>query len=167
MDKLLQMSAKELSRLEVMQRLSQKRMSQKEAGRMLGLGRRQIKRLLKRYRQQGAAGLVSKHRGRKANNRLPEEVKRKALNLLKTKYQGFGPTLAHEKLVEKDKLKLSDESVRKLMIAEGLWKACKAKKVVVHQLRERRACFGNWFRSMARRMTGRGRASIVNCCVRR
>jgi hypothetical protein len=64
------------------------------------------------------------------------------LNLLKTKYRGFGPTLAHEKLVEKDKLKLSDESVRQLMIEEGLWKPRKAKKVVAHQLRERRACFG-------------------------
>src|SRR5512134_1584276 len=117
MDKLLQMSAKELSRLEVLQRLTQQRMSQKEAGKILGLSTRQIKRLLKRYRQLGAAGLVSKHRGRKANNRLSEEVKRKALNLLKTKYQGFGPTLAHEKLVEREKLKLSDESVRQLMIA--------------------------------------------------
>jgi transposase len=161
MDQLLQMSAQELSRLEVMQRLSKKRMSQKEAGRMLSLSTRQIKRLLKRYRQQGAAGLVSKHRGRKANNRLSEEVKRKALNLLKTKYHGFGPTLAHEKLVEKDKLKLSDESVRQLMIAEGMWKARKAKKVVVHQLRERRACFGeliqidgsphDWFEGRAER----------------
>lgn len=142
MDKLLQMSAKELTRLEVMQRLTQKRMSQKEAGRILRLSTRQIKRLLKAYREQGAAGLVSKHRGRKANNRLSEEVQRKALNLLKTKYQGFGPTLAHEKLVERENLKLSDESVRQLMIEEGLWKARKAKKVVVHQLRERRACFG-------------------------
>ena len=163
MDDILQMSAKELSRLEVLQRLSQKRISQKEAGRMLSISTRQIKRLLKAFREQGAAGLVSKHRGRKANNRLSEEVKRKALNLLKTKYQGFGPTLAHEKLVEKDKLKLSDESVRKLMIAEGLWKARKTKKVVVHQLRERRACFGeliqidgsphDWFEGRAERCT--------------
>jgi len=163
MDKLLQMSAKELSRLEVMQRLTQKRMSQKEAGRMLHLSTRQVKRLLKRYRRDGAAALISKHRGRKANNRLSEEVKRKALNLLQTKYQGFGPTLAHEKLVEKDKLKLSDESVRQLMIAEGLWKARKARKVVVHQLRERRACFGeliqidgsphDWFEGRAERCT--------------
>jgi transposase len=142
MDRLLEMSAKELSRLEVMQRLSEKRMSQKEAGRILDLSTRQIKRLLCAYRQQGATGLVSKHRGRKANNRLAAEVKRKALNLLKTKYQGFGPTLAHEKLIEKEKLQLSDESVRQLMITEGLWKARKAKKVVIHQLRERRACFG-------------------------
>src|SRR5215216_1833100 len=163
MDNLLQMSAKELTRLEVMQRPTQKRMSQKEAGSMLSLSTRQIKRLLKRYRQDGAAGLVSKHCGQKANNRLSEEVKRKALNLLKAKYQGFGPTLAHEKLVEKEKLKLSDESVRKLMITEGLWKAHKAKKVAVHQLRERRACFGelvqidgsphDWFEGRAERCT--------------
>src|SRR5512140_1050956 len=131
MDQLLEMSTKELSRLEVMQRLSEKRMSQKEAGKILALSTRQIKRLLRAYRQQGAAGLVSKHRGRKANHRLAEEVKKRALNLLRTKYQGFGPTLAHEKLVEKEKLQLSDESVRKLMIAEGLWKARPAKKVMV------------------------------------
>ena len=142
MDQLLNMSAKELSRLGVMQRLAEKRMSQKEAGGILHLSTRQIKRLLRAYRQRGAVGLVSKQRGRKGNNRLAEEVKKRALNLLKTKYKGFGPTLAHEKLVERDKLKLSDESVRKLMIAEGLWKARKAKKVVAHQLRERRACFG-------------------------
>src|SRR6266508_5167354 len=142
MDELLKMSAKELSRLEVMQKLSEKRMSQKEAGAMLHVSTRQIKRLLKAYRKKGAAGLVSKHRGRKGNNRLAESVKKQALNLPKTKYRGFGPTLAHEKLVEKEKLQLSDESVRQLMIAEDLWKARKAKKVVVHQLRERRACFG-------------------------
>ena len=142
MDKLLSMSAKELSRLEVMQKLSAKRMSQKEAGALLQVSTRQIKRLLKTYRKKGAAGLVSKHRGRKGNNRLAEDVKKRALNLLKTKYQGFGPTLAHEKLVEKEKLKLSDESVRQLMMAEGLWKPRKVKKGVTHQLRERRACFG-------------------------
>jgi transposase len=142
MDRLLEMSTKELNRLEVMQRLSEKRMSQKEAGRILDLSTRQIKRLLRAYRQQGAVGLVSKHRGRKGNNRLAEAVKKRALNLLKSKYKGFGPTLAHEKLVERDKLKLSDESVRKLMIEENLWKPRKVKKVVTHQLRERRACFG-------------------------
>jgi len=142
MDKLLQMSTKELSRIEVMQKLSEKRMSQQEAGAILHVSTRPIKRLLKTYRQQGAAGLASRQRGRPSHNRLSEEVKKRALTLLKTKYQGFGPTLAHEKLVEKEKLKLSDESVRQLMIAEDLWKPRKVKKVVTHQLRERRACFG-------------------------
>jgi len=136
------MSVKEVSRLEVMQRLSKKQMSQKEAGQILSVSTRQIKRLLKAYCRQGAAGLVSKQRGRTSNNCLSAEIKRQALDLLKRKYQGFGPTLAHEKLVEKEKFQLSKETVRKLMIEEGLWKARKAKKVVVHQLRERRACFG-------------------------
>ena len=142
METFIQMSSKEISRLEVMQKLSEKRMSQKEAGVMLGLSTRQVKRFLKSYREQGANGLISKRRGRKSNNRLTEEVKKKALDLLKSKYKGFGPTLAHEKLVEKEKLKISDESIRKIMIEEGLWKSRKLKKIVTHQLRERRACFG-------------------------
>jgi len=136
------MSSKEVSRLEVMQKLNEKWLSQKEASTILGVSVRQIKRLLKSYREKGAKGLISKHRGRKGNNRLDEKVLKKALDLLKGKYKGFGPTLAQEKLVEKEHLKISDESVRQIMIAEGLWKARKAKKAVVHQLRERRACVG-------------------------
>ncbi len=101
MDKLLPMSTKELSRVEVMQKLSEKRMSQKEAGAILDVSTRQIKRLLNTYRKKGAASLVSRQRGRQSNNRLSADVKKQALNLLKIKYQGFGPTLAHEKLVEK------------------------------------------------------------------
>jgi len=138
----LNMSIKELSRLEVMQRLAKKQMSQAEAGTILNLSTRQIKRLLKAYRQEGARGLVSKQRGRQSNNRLPENTRQQALDALQSKYRGFGPTLAHEKLVEKEKLQLSKESVRTLMIEEKLWKARKAKRVVVHQLRERRACLG-------------------------
>jgi transposase len=136
------MSVKELSRLEVMQRLAKKQLSQAEAGTILELSTRQIKRLLKAYRRQGAAGLVSKQRGRPSNHRLAENIRQPALNALQTRYRGFGPTLAHEKLVEREKLQLSKESVRKLMIEENLWKARTAKRVVVHQLRERRACFG-------------------------
>ncbi len=65
-----------------------------------------------------------------------------AIDLIHERYRDFGPTLAHEKLVETHGVKLSDESVRKLMIVEGLWKPKKARKAEVHQLRERRACFG-------------------------
>src|SRR5689334_5158286 len=136
------MSTKEISRLEVIQRLEGKRLKQSEAAQMLGIGVRQVKRLLCAYRKHGAGGLISKQRGQASHNQLDEEVKRKALNLLSSKYRGFGPTLACEKLVELEGLKISDESVRRLMIAEGLWKARKTAKLVVHQMRERRACFG-------------------------
>lgn len=139
---ILGMSQKEISRLEVMQKLDEKRLSQKEAGRILDLGVRQIKRVLKAYRQNGAAGLISKRRGSPGNNRLPAEVKKQALDLLKSKYQGFGPTLAHEKLTETENVKVSVESVRQWMIMERLWKPRKVKRAVAHPLRERRVCFG-------------------------
>ena len=119
LDPLLKMSAKELSRLEVMQRLKEKRLKQKEAAEMLNLGVRQVKRLLRAYRSSGAPGLVSQRRGQASHNQLDEKVKRKVLNLLQGKYKGFGPTLACEKLVEVEKLSISDETVRQIMIAEG------------------------------------------------
>jgi transposase len=139
---LLTMSKKEINRLEVMQRLDEKRMKQKAAAEQLGISERQVKRLLRRYRQAGASGLVSKRRGKPSNHQLAEGIRQKVLDLLKSKYTGFGPTLACEKLVEVEHLRISNESVRQLMLAEGLWKAKKARKAVVHQMRERRACFG-------------------------
>jgi len=141
-EKLLTMSANELSRLEVMQGLEDRRLKQKEAAEILGVSVRQIKRLLSKYRKDGASGLVSQRRGKASNNQLSAEVKQKGLDLLKGKYRGFGPTLAREKLVEVDGLRISDESVRQIMLVEGLWKARKVRKITVHQMRERRACFG-------------------------
>ena len=142
MDELLTMSDKEITRLEVMQRLKDKRLTQAEAGEMLSLGVRQIKRLYRAYKGQGAKGLISARRGKESNNRLDAVVVRQALDLIYERYRDFGPTLAHEKLVEVHGLKISDESVRRLMIAEGVWKPKRAKKPPVHQMRERRACFG-------------------------
>ena len=157
------MSAKEVNRLEVMQRLEGKRVKQKAAAELLGISERQVKRLLGRFRQQGARGLVSKRRGKPSNNQMAEKTSRKVLDLLKSKYKGFGPTLACEKLVEVEGLKISKESVRQMMLEEGLWKAKKARKVEVHQMRERRACQGEleqmdgtnheWFEGRGERCT--------------
>jgi transposase len=142
MDELLTMSNRELTRLEVMQRLKGKHLTQKEAAQLLGISTRQVKRLWRDYRKKGAKGLVSTRRGKPSNNRLDAKVAQQALDLIKEKYEDFGPTLAHEKLTEIHGLSMSRESVRKLMIEEGIWKAKRAKKSVVHQMRERRACLG-------------------------
>ena len=139
---LLTMSKKELTRLEVMQRLEEKRLKQKEAAVMLGISIRHVKRLLRAYRQRGEEGLISKRRGKGSNNRLKDEVRQQAIDLVDSRYHDFGPTLAHEKLTEVHGLNLSVETVRQLMIAEDLWKPRKAKRLVVHQMRERRACYG-------------------------
>jgi transposase len=136
------MSAKEIQRLEVMQKITERRMSQKVAAQELGISPRQVKRLWKRYREKGAAGLVSKQRGKVSHNHLSEETERAAVDLLHSHYSDFGPTLAQEKLVEKEGLKISVSSVRRIMIEEELWKAKKARKGEAHPMRERRSCFG-------------------------
>jgi len=142
MDKLLTMSKKEVTRLEVMQRIEAKRLKQKKAAEMLRVSERHIRRLLRAYRQLGTEGLVSKRRGKPSNNQLKRALKQQAIDLIYSQYPDFGPTLAHEKLTEKHGLELSRETVRKLMIKEGLWKPKKVKKLDVHQMRERRACLG-------------------------
>ena len=58
------------------------------------------------YREGGAEELVSRRRGKPSNNRLSQEVKRQALDLLYSRYPDFWPTLAHEKLSEVHQLKL-------------------------------------------------------------
>ena len=142
MDELLTMSKQEITRLEAMQRIKDKRLTQKEAARMLNLSVRQIKRLYKAYKARGAKGLISARRGKPSNHHLEAQVEQQVLDLLQEKYVGFGPTLAHEKLTEVHGIGISRESVRQLMIAERLWKPKRAKQPSAHQMRERRACFG-------------------------
>jgi transposase len=142
MDELLSMSHREITRLEAMQRILDKRLTQAEAAQMLNLSVRQIKRLFRAYKTLGAKGLISARRGQPSNHHLDPQVEQQVLDLLKAKYVGFGPTLAQEKLSERHGLEMSRESLRKLMIAEGLWKPKRAKQPPAHQMRERRACLG-------------------------
>lgn len=136
------MSQKELSRLEVIQRVNNKRLTQREAASLMGLCVRQVKRFLRAYRRDGARALQSRRRGRASNNQLPQETLSLATQLLRSRYCDFGPTLAHEKLLEEDGLHLSRESVRRLMISSGLWKPRRAHRTMLHGLRERRARVG-------------------------
>jgi len=160
---LLTMSKEELSRLEVMERLQAKRMGRRTAAEILGVSVRQVKRLIRAYRREGAAGLVSKQRGKPSHHQLDREMVRAAIDLLKGRYADFGPTLAHEKLVELHGMKLCLGSVRKIMIEEGVWKAKRARRLEEHPMRERRACIGelvqmdgtdhDWFEGRSERCT--------------
>jgi transposase len=160
---LLTMSKEEMSRLEVMERLVEKRMGQRLAAEVIGVSVRQVKRLLRAYRREGAAGLVSQQRGKPSHHQLDGETERAVIDLLKGRYADFGPTLAHEKIEELEGMKISLGSVRKIMIAEGIWKAKRVRKEEVHQMRERRACYGeleqmdgtdhDWFEGRSERCT--------------
>ena len=87
MEETIAMSSKEISRLEVMQRLKDKRLRQKEAAQLLGISVRQVKRLWKSYRKEAAKGLVSKKRGRVSNNHLDAGMVQEVLDLLKRSTQ--------------------------------------------------------------------------------
>ncbi|MCK4509084.1 MAG: helix-turn-helix domain-containing protein [Desulfuromonadales bacterium] len=114
------MSNKELDRLAVIETLDSGTIKQKHAAGQLGLGIRQIRRLMKRYRQNGAAALISRRRRRPSNRCLAESVRTKALDLIRKHYHDFGPTFAHEKLSENHDLKLSVETLRQWMIADRI-----------------------------------------------
>lgn len=156
------MSQRELTRLEVIQRVKRKTLKQRQAAELLSITVRQVKRLCKAYQANGAAGLISRRRGRPSNNCLPEKTINQARQLLRTRYPDFGPTLATEKLAIEG-VSLSVETVRQLLIGERLWKAKCVRRPVIHQLRERRARCGeliqidgsphDWFEARAPKCT--------------
>ena len=137
------LSMAEADRAVVIGQVAEKRLRQREAADRLGLSVRQVKRLLARYRERGPAGLVSGHRGKVSNNALAAAVRRAAMELVRERYADFGPTFACEKLVEVHGHRLSVETLRKWMIAAGLWRAKARREVRVHQSRPRRACVGD------------------------
>ncbi len=136
------MSDGELKRLEVLRDLDQKRLTSEAAAQLLGLERRQVFRLLKAYRSQGATGLISKRRGCPSNRRKPVELRDKALAIIRERYGDFGPTLAAEKLREVHGIALGRETLRLWLIAAGIWADRKQRRKRVHQPRHRRECVG-------------------------
>ena len=138
----LRMSVKEAERLGIMRRMDKKNLTSKKAGEELGICLKQLRRIRKRYLIEGMAGLLSKKRGQVSGNKTPEKFRCKVMNLLQEKYIDFGPTLAREKLLERDKLKLSRETLRKWMIEDGLWTSKRKKDKRVYQRRPRRSQFG-------------------------
>src|SRR5208283_1283648 len=98
----ISMSHKDVAKLEIMSLLKEKRVPQEEAAKRLKISVRQVRRIYKRYVQHGTTGILSGKRGHASNNKLSTEIKIKAIELIKSKYVDFGPTLAMEKLTEID-----------------------------------------------------------------
>ena len=142
MESVLEMSGKERERAHVIRLVAEKRLLQTEGAERLGIGRRQVIRLVKLWRKAGDKGLVSRQRGRVSPRRTATETRTKIEALLREKYPDFGATLAAEKLAELDKIKVSHETVRQLQMKLNLWKPRRRKEKYIHQPRERRPRFG-------------------------
>src|SRR5215469_8268072 len=120
------MSKRELARVEVLARVRSKQLRVVDAGRLMQVSYRQAKRLWKRYREEGAAGLQHRSAGRPSNHGHAKKFRQKVLGLVRQKYGGavgerFGPTLAAEHLAAEDGLQVDAETLRRWKLAEGLW----------------------------------------------
>lgn len=135
------MSIKELDRLEIVKKCANKELSQSNGAKQLNITARHLRRLIKGFRINGVESLISKHRSKQPNNKIPDEICKQVLSLIHEKYYDFGPTLAHEYITQQHGYTFCVETLRKWMIADGIWKP-KQKSCKVHQCRDRRSCHG-------------------------
>ena len=137
----VKMGTKEWKKLGIIEKVIEREMTQKKAASLIGLSVRQVKRIVKRVRQEGMHGIIHRLKGKPSGRRIPEQLKKEVISLYQETYSGFGPTLFQEKLLERDGIKISDETLRLWLIKTGDWK--KERKSRIHrQWRERKHYFG-------------------------
>jgi transposase len=116
----VRMSRKERERLEVLGRVKRGELTVVKAAELLGLSYRQGRRVYRRYRQDGARGLVHRSRGRRSNRAKPAATRQAVLERYRQRYGDFGPTLAAEHLA-RDGQRLDHETLRRWLLAAGWW----------------------------------------------
>lgn len=123
-----------------MKQVKAKLVSLVAAAELLGLSYRQAKRIWRRYRDRGDAGLVHLGRGRCGNRGKEDKVRERILARYRERYPDFGPTLAAEHLV-REGLAVDHETLRRWLLAKGLW-TLQRRRQKHREWRERKACFG-------------------------
>ena len=118
----------EWKRLHVIQKVLERVIKQVEAAEILSLSSRQIRRIIKRIRIEGDKGIIHKSRGRSSNRRIAGKIRDKVIQLYRKQYKDFGPTLASEKLLERDGIRVNDETLRMWLIEAGEWKKTRRRK---------------------------------------
>ncbi|HEY3855211.1 MAG TPA: helix-turn-helix domain-containing protein [Verrucomicrobiae bacterium] len=135
------MSRKERDRLSVMVQVKQKKLSLVKASQVLGVSYRQAKRLWRRYQDHGDAGLVHRLRGRPGSRRKGPQLRQRIIKRYCQRYADFGPTLACEYLAREDQMVVDQETLRRWLLAEGLWQK-RRRRQQHRQWRQRKACLG-------------------------
>ena len=119
MNKRVTFSMNEIKRVYVMQQIEDKQLTGSQAAELLDLSLRQIRRLIAKYREQGAPGLVHGNRGRAANNRIAEVVRAKIWELAQKEYKDYNDSHFTEELAEEYGLEISRSSVRRIRRQNG------------------------------------------------
>ena len=138
---IITMSMREVKRLKALQEAIEGQITQRHAAEILRLSERQVRRLIRAVRTNGERGIVHKARGKPSNRQITSEDRGIAIRAYRETYMGFGPTLATEKLREREGVCVSKETLRKWLLKEGLWS--RRRKGSIHRRhRERKECFG-------------------------
>jgi len=138
---ILQMGNLDRKRLYIIKQVIEGKISQRKAGEILTVTDRQIRRMVRRVEREGDAGILHRRRGQASNNKIGTKLKEKVIRFCRNRYEGFGPTLVSEKLLEEKKITISDETVRRWLIEVGL--PYKRRRDRPHrQWRQRKECFG-------------------------
>jgi transposase len=156
------MSQRERDVLKVMAPVLQGERTQAEAARLLGRSVRQIRRLQRKLEAGGDSALVHGLRGQPSNRRKKPDLRQKVLDAYRAQFADFGPTFACEKLAEQG-LTVSPETLRRWLIAEGLWQRRRHREPP-RSRRPRRACFGELVQMDASShdwLEGRGEAVVL------
>ena len=132
----------EKQKLEIITNALNRRITNGQAAKKLGLSIRQIQRLKIEVRKHGTSAVIHHLKGKPSNHKLHQTVKLEVLSLVKEKYSDFKPKFASEKLEENHQLIINPETLRLWMVEDGLWKVRKQKGVDYHAWRERKEYFG-------------------------
>ena len=135
------LTMREIDRLRIINQVLEKRLPQVAAASQLDLTPRQVRRLCLKVQAKGPKGIAHALRGRRSNRQLAPGLLDRALALVKAHYSDFGPTFAAEKLLERDDVHVSVNTLRVGMIREGIWRA-KRRKAHHRAWRARRSCVG-------------------------
>jgi hypothetical protein len=135
------MSERDVQRIRVLSEVLSGQRTVGSAAAVLEVTPRQARRLLGRLRDGGGGAIGHRLRGRPSNHRIGSGIQSYAMDLVRERYADFGPSLAAEKLAELHDVKVSAETLRKWMVAAGLWLSRKQRRTF-HQPRLRRESFG-------------------------
>lgn len=143
MEQRVTMSLKELKRMQVLQQVEARQMTAGQAAEIMRVSLRQMRRIIARYREQGAAGLVHGNRGRPAHNRTPEAVRAQIEELAEGKYRDYNDSHFTDELEDEwPELQVSRSTVRRIRRGRGLGSPRKRRPPRHRRRRERKARAG-------------------------
>lgn len=132
------LSTAEMKKVLVIEKVIHRHLAVKEAAELLELSTRQVLRLKKRYLTEGPQGLAHRNRGRKPAHAIPDSIKEQVAVLYQDTYLNSNNTHYSELLEERESIKLSPSSVRRILLDKGLKQNKERRRKKAHKPRDRK-----------------------------